>query len=194
LRIIGGTAKGRKLLELPRKGLLAKSVRPTSARAREAVFNIIAPLVADADILDLFAGTGAMGIEALSRGSRSAVFIDKSPTAVKLISRNLDLCGFSCQGKVLQRDLMQKSIPESIIPPPGFSLVFVDPPYGLAAPGKVFELLGVNGVLASGGLVVFEYKADGRLPEVNGTLQLHDIRRYGAAGFWFYHEVEVKHV
>ena len=186
MRIIGGTAKGRKLLGLPGKGVHAKCVRPTSARAREAVFNIIAPLIVNAVILDLFAGTGAMGIEALSRGARSAVFIDKSPAAVNLISRNLDLCGFSNKAKVLQRDLTQNCIPEFAVPPEGFSLLFVDPPYGLITPEIILELIGEGGLVAAGGQVVFEYKADGQLPEVSGKLQLHDVRRYGAAGFWFY--------
>ena len=104
MRIISGTIRGRKILA-PGKKRGREGIRPTSARAREAVFNIIGPEVLDARVLDLFAGTGAMGLEALSRGARMAVFIDNSPAAVNLISRNIALCGFADRTTVLRCDL-----------------------------------------------------------------------------------------
>src|SRR5210317_1413655 len=111
-------------------------IRPTSDRAREALFNIIGEEIRDAVVLDLFAGTGALGLEALSRSARRAVFVDSSSQAVRLINKNIDLCGFSDRTLVLKRDLskglyfLEKQLPES-----EFSIIFVDPPYrkGLGA-------------------------------------------------------------
>jgi 16S rRNA (guanine966-N2)-methyltransferase len=186
LRIIGGAIRGRRILA-PGKKAGREGIRPTSARAREAVFNIIGPAVRDARVLDLFAGTGAMGLEALSRGARGAVFIDNSPGAVSLISRNIALCGLADRTTVLRRDLTRNLIfLREWSPPAGFSLVFVDPPYRQEGTTVVLEALAAADIVAANGLVILEHGVGGQLAELAGRLQLVDQRRYGEAGFGFY--------
>jgi len=190
LRIIGGTIRGRRLL-VPGKRSDRRGIRPTAARAREAVFNIIGPAVKDAEVLDLFAGTGAMGLEALSRGARGALFIDNNPGAVSLITRNIALCGFADRTTVLCRDLSRAFVfLRECMPPAGFTLVFVDPPYGHGDGTGVIARLDETEIIAMNGLVVFEHPAGSLLPEAVGSLQLFDQRRYGEAGFKFYRCLE----
>ena len=191
MRIIGGIARGRKLLT-PGKGPDGGTIRPTSARAREAVFNIIGSEVRGAAVLDLFAGTGAMGLEALSRAAETVVFVDNSPAAVRLLGRNIDRCGFVDRAKVVRRDLTQPlSFLREFMPVAGFSLIFIDPPYRQEAGGLIFEKLEKAEILASSGLVILEHAAGGRLPDATGSLQFVDQRQYGEAGFGFYRCREV---
>ncbi len=191
MRIIGGIVRGRKLLT-PGKGLDGRTIRPTSARAREAVFNIIGSEVRGAAVLDLFAGTGAMGLEALSREAETVVFVDNSPAAARLLGRNIDRCGFADRAKVVRRDLAKTLVfLREFVPAAGFSLIFIDPPYRQEAGGLIFDKLERAEILASSGLVIHEHAAGGRLPETTGSLQLVDQRQYGEAGFGFYRCREV---
>lgn len=191
MRIIGGTIRGRRILT-PGKGPEGRSIRPTSARAREAVFNIIGNEVGGASVLDLFAGTGAMGLEALSRGAQTAVFVDNSQIAVRLLGRNIDLCGFGRQAKVVGRDLTKSLVfLQELVPAGGFSLIFIDPPYRQEVGGLILDKLDRAEILARSGLVILEYAAGGRLSEESGSLQLVDQRQYGEAGFGFYRYREV---
>jgi len=213
LRIISGTARGRRLLS-PAKhtGNLPGQIliRPTADRAREALFNIIGPLVEDAAVLDLFAGTGALGLEALSRQARLAVFVDQQHQAVELIQRNVALCGFSTRARVIRRDLtkgLSFLVPYALTvnscsrghckesssaglgevrPDPGFSLVFIDPPYGKGLGILVLAALITAGLLAPQALAVVEDAARETLPDAVGTMRLADQRRYGDTGFWLY--------
>jgi 16S rRNA (guanine966-N2)-methyltransferase len=187
LRIIGGTARGRKIFAPPQRGKGKTGIRPTGARAREALFNILGTAVDNGDVLDLFAGTGAMGLEALSRGARSAVFVDSSQAALKAISRNLQLCGFVDRATVVRHDLAgQLVFLRELSPLHGFTLIFSDPPYGYDRPAATLAALDSAAIMHEKGLLVYEYDARGKLPETCGRLQLVDSRRYGAAGFWFY--------
>lgn len=189
MRIIGGTIKGRRILS-PRKGREGRSIRPTSARAREAVFNIIGKEVRDATVLDLFAGTGAMGLEALSRAAQTAVFVDNSQAAVRLLSRNIDLCGFTERAKVVRHDLTKSlCFLQEFVQAGGFSLIFIDPPYRQEVGGLILDKLARAEILTSSGLVILEYAAGGRLSEESGGLQLVDQRQYGEAGFGFYRDI-----
>ncbi|NOQ66626.1 MAG: methyltransferase, partial [Desulfobacterales bacterium] len=106
MRIIGGTARGRRL-QTPLNNTVtsAQPIRPTAERAREALFSIIGQEVKGATVLDLFAGTGALGLEALSRSAQQAVFIDNNLHALQLVGKNIELCGFSDRALVLKRDL-----------------------------------------------------------------------------------------
>ena len=191
MRIIGGIARGRKLLT-PRKGPDGRTIRPTSARAREAVFNIIGSEVRGATVLDLFAGTGAMGLEALSRGAATAVFVDNNSAAVRLLGRNIDHCGFTDRATVVRRDLARPLIfLREFVQAAGFSLIFIDPPYRHDFGGMILDPLGRAEILAGSGLVIYEHAAEGRLPGETGNLQLVDQRQYGEAGFGFYRYREV---
>ena len=100
MRITGGRSKSRRLSAV--KGL---NIRPSSDKIRETIFNLIGQDTGGLEVLDLFAGTGSLGIEALSRGASRAVFIDKSKSSIKIIQRNLQLCGFEKSGFILKRDL-----------------------------------------------------------------------------------------
>ncbi|RJX26897.1 MAG: 16S rRNA (guanine(966)-N(2))-methyltransferase RsmD [Desulfurivibrio sp.] len=184
MRIIAGTARGRRLYS-PGSGTLA--IRPTADRAREALFNILAAGVAGARVLDLFAGTGALGLEALSRGAASAVFVDKSRSAVSLIGRNIQHCGFWEKSVVLQRDLTRSlSFLQAYAAAGGFSLVFIDPPYKTRLAEPIILELGKGEIISPGGLLVAESSSGLQLPAEISRFLLVDQRVYGEAGFWFY--------
>ena len=159
MRIIGGKVKGRRLQTPPR--IMAKTpgllIRPTADRAREALFSIIGDKVQGAAVLDLYAGTGALGLEALSRGAELAVFVDNSTRAVQIINKNIGLCGFYDKTFLFKRDLskglsfLTKGLPETT-----FSVVFVDPPYRQDFSGFMLQELAKSSLLGSKELVVIE--------------------------------------
>jgi len=185
VRIISGSARGRKLLAPGQ--LFGDLIRPTSDRAREAIFNILAAEIAGARVLDLFAGTGALGLEALSRGASLAVFVDGQRSVTELIQRNITLCGFSERATVLQRDLARGlSFLTAIQPLPEFDLVFLDPPYGSTFAQRGLEYLADGTFLGAKAIIVLEDAAKAQYPETLGMLACFDRRRYGEAGFWLY--------
>ena len=165
MRIIAGSRKGHSIAAP--KGL---DTRPTSDRTREAVFNIVAPWVEDADVLDLFAGSGAMGLEALSRGAARAVFVEADPAACRTIERNLDKLGL--RGEVRCADVLAAIANE----PRRFGLVFCDPPYAERDHETLARYL--PRLLTPDSLLVFETaaKVEPELPLTKRT-----SRRYGAA-------------
>ena len=162
-------------------------IRPTADRAREALFSIIGQEVKGAIVLDLYAGTGALGLEALSRFAQRAVFVDNNPQAVQLIEKNIELCGFSDSTLVLKRDLskglyfLEKQLPEI-----KFSVIFVDPPYRKGLSATMLHEIEKTNFLSSDVLVVVEEDALSELPSKVTELRLVDQRRYGETGFWFY--------
>lgn len=141
LRVIGGAWKGRKLAMPP-----GRAVRPTSARAREAVFDILA--VEEAAFLDLFAGTGAVGIEALSRGAARAVFVERAPAALSVLRLNLETVGAGARAEVRPADVA------SWTPEGAFDVAFADPPYDEAL--YALALAAAAAAVAPGGDVVLE--------------------------------------
>jgi 16S rRNA (guanine966-N2)-methyltransferase len=189
LRIIGGTARGRKLFSPP---LHEKCIRPTSDRAREALFNIIGNRIVDATVLDLFAGTGALGLEAFSRNARFIVFIDNNRLALQLIKKNILLClnGYrgDCGIRVVQHDLT-KNIPENKLPREtrrGFDIIFADPPYARNISFSVLDFINNSSLLTQNGLLIIEEKHTVELPSSLSTLELIDRRVYGGTAFCFY--------
>lgn len=127
MRVVGGTIKGRRLMSFK-----SSSIRPTSDKVREAIFNVLDRPFPFKNVLDLFAGTGALGIESLSRGAESVVFVDNDNSSVGVIKDNLDKCGLTDRAKVMKRDVL--SAVGSIKGTEKFDLVFLDAPY------KEFEL------------------------------------------------------
>jgi len=190
LRIIGGTARGRRL-QTPAKSTAnhrsQQKIRPTSDRSREALFNIIGGEVEGATVLDLYAGTGALGLEALSRAAKQAVFVDKNPKALQIINKNIELCGFSDRTLVLKRDLSKglyfllKHLPDIV-----FSIIFIDPPYRKGMAVTTLQEIVKTTFLLTGALVVVEEDALADLPPKVAELNLVDQRRYGETGFWLY--------
>jgi 16S rRNA (guanine966-N2)-methyltransferase len=189
LRIIGGTAKGRKLFTPP---LHEKSIRPTSDRAREALFSILGRQVEQATVLDLFAGTGALGLEAFSRQARFVVFVDNSPLALRLIKKNILLCFPEYSGergiRVVTHDLA-RSIPRNKLPKetwPGFDVIFADPPYTRDISFSILDFVNNSGLLTRNGLLIVEERHTVELPPSLSALERIDRRVYGEAAFCFY--------
>lgn len=185
MRIIAGSAKGRKLLSPPVRP--RSPIRPTSDRAREALFSIIGRQVQGAKVADLFAGTGAFALEALSRGASFAVLVDYSPVAVALIRKNAENCGFEPQVSVLKRDLSRGlAFLEKAEPPFLFDIVFLDPPYGMDFQEKTLGEIAAGTLLAADALVIAEERTGLALPAAIGQLVLLQTRCYGDTAFWFY--------
>ena len=152
MRVIAGEAKGRRLRSVP--GL---ATRPTADRVRQTLFDILGD-VSGARVLDLFAGTGALGIEALSRGAAHALFVERSVPAAAVIKENLQLTGFAGRSSVRRADA------EALLKKPAgspYDLVFLDPPYerGLAFVAGLVALLAEGGWVEEGGIVVAEAAA-----------------------------------
>jgi 16S rRNA (guanine966-N2)-methyltransferase len=174
MKITGGSSRGRNLSSL--KGM---DIRPTSSKVRGAIFNLLGQDMSGLKVLDVFAGTGIMGIEALSRGAEHAVFIDKSSQSIQLIKKNLAICGYEDVSRVLQRDIIDGSVFELLSKNERFDLAFIDPPYRNDFVPVVLKKLSGSSVLNPNAIVVTESSEDDLLPERSGNLVLSDSRRYG---------------
>lgn len=154
MRVISGSARGRKL-----KSPENYDIRPTTDKVKESVFNIIQFDIEGRRVLDLFAGTGQLGIECLSRGAAEAVFVDGSRESVKIVKENLKSCGMSAP--VFQEDAL------SFLRRAGkFDLIFVDPPYDAGLYKSVLEIINLVDILSDGGIIVCEARREKVLPEM----------------------------
>lgn len=177
MRIIAGTMRGQRL-ETP----AGDRVRPTMDRVREALFNILAPDLEGASFLDLYAGCGANGIEALSRGATRAVFIDNHPQSARCIRKNLASTRSEDRGTC-----MSYRLPEDLRRIPGtFSLIFADPPFEYADYQGLIEAIGESSLLAPGGQLIVEHGFKSDLPEAISRLKRTQERRYGKTELTFY--------
>jgi 16S rRNA (guanine966-N2)-methyltransferase len=172
MRIIAGRARGRTLFTP--KGL---HTRPTQDFVRESLFNIIRGDVPGAIVLDLLAGSGALALEALSRGAARAVLTDRSRQAVACIRRNVETLGFAVQTAILQCD-WRTALKKLACADNHFSLVFLDPPYELALYPEMTESLASRQLLADGALIVIEHRRDIRF-ELTQSFIPRDCRNYG---------------
>ncbi|MBW2703608.1 MAG: 16S rRNA (guanine(966)-N(2))-methyltransferase RsmD [Deltaproteobacteria bacterium] len=169
MRVVAGTLRGRRL-----KTPEGRSIRPTTDRIREAIFNLLGPDLGACCALDAFAGTGALGIEALSRGVDRVTFVDKDPMAQALVRENLKRCGLEGLAELLRSDAL------GVLKQRGseFGLIFLDPPYGQDLVLQALENL-VKLKLMEGLRVVCECEAQLELPERVGRLRRIKQRRYG---------------
>ena len=174
-RIIAGSARGRRLVA-PR-GL---DTRPTSDKVRGAVMNLLGQFFEGGDVLDLYAGTGAMALEALSRGFTRAVCVEAAPAAEEVIRRNAQACGVAERVEV-RRGRVEEVLPR--LPHGRFALAFVDPPY---REGPAAALALLDPVLAPGARVVAEHDVRRPPPDRIGALALVDRRAYGDTGISIY--------
>lgn len=185
MRVIAGTYRSRIL-----KGLKGLALRPTSDRLRETLFNVLGPDISGARFLDLFAGTGAIGIEALSRGASEVVFVENHPPAAALIRRNLDSLGIRSDVTVLAVDALrglQTLVARRKADEAGFGFVFLDPPYAAADDyARVLKFLGDSNLIAPGGIVVAEHRRKVDLPDSFGSLHRYRVLRQGDAALSFY--------
>ena len=173
LRVIGGKLRGRKLCSLR-----GAEIRPTADRHREAIFNILAGRNQDAVVLDLYAGTGALGIEALSRGAKYAVFIDHQKDAISIIARNLKLCRFEDRSKIIQWDIA-KNLNCIRAGDQKFDLIFMDPPCQKNLVGPALLHLQQVKALAGDARIVVEHSPDETIPPDFYTFEILDQRKYG---------------
>jgi 16S rRNA (guanine966-N2)-methyltransferase len=176
MRIIGGARRGLKLADVG-AGDQAARLRPTADRVREAIFNLLlnGPYgnpVQGARVLDLFAGTGALGLEALSRGAARVAFVDDGTAAGALLRRNIGLMQAMGATDVWRRDATRMGPNRG----PGYSLVFLDPPYGKGLGERALASCLAGGWFAAGALIVWEESA---APMPPAPLELLDQRRYG---------------
>ena len=174
MRVISGTAGGRKL-----KSPDGEAVRPTTDQVKEAIFNIIQFDIEGRRVLDLFAGSGQMGIEALSRGAREAVFTDSSRASAALVRENLKHCGFSA--RVLQTDALQY-----LERGEKFDIIFVDPPYDAGLYEAVVSRINAVDNLTEGGIMVCEARAGTAFPEVKPPYRLMREKKYGRVAVAIY--------
>ena len=185
MRVIAGTYCSRILKSL--KGL---ELRPTSDRLRETLFNVLGDGVAGSRFLDLFAGTGAIGIEALSRGAAEVVFVENHPPATTLIRRNLESLKIRNGAQVLAADALrglEMLASRQKTKTARYDYIFLDPPYSAAKEyTRVLEFLGSAGLLARRGMVIAEHRRSFDLPEKAGALQRFRILRQGDAALSFY--------
>lgn len=179
MRVIAGTLRGRTLKAPTWDGL-----RPTSDRLRETLFNVLAPRVAGARVLDVYAGTGALGIEALSRGATHVTFVEQDRRAQALIAANLERCGISGGYAIIRasasRAVEQMRRGPAFVP---FDLVLLDPPYDHPA---AEALTGVDALVAPDGLVVFEHAKRSPVPDSIGQLMLTRDLVSGDSALAFY--------
>jgi len=185
MRIIAGTHRSRMLKSL--KGL---ELRPTSDRLRETLFNVLGAAVAGSRFIDLFAGTGAIGMEALSRGAAEVVCVENHPPAVALIHRNLESLHVQSGVKVLAADALrglEKLAASEKGSSRGYDFIFLDPPYAAARDyARVLEFLGSAKLLTASGIVVAEHRRSLDLPEEIGALRRYRVLRQGDAALSFY--------
>jgi 16S rRNA (guanine966-N2)-methyltransferase len=176
MRIVAGTAKGIRLAPVP------GGTRPLSDRAREGLFSSLGGAVAGAQALDLFAGTGAVGIEALSRGAAHGTFVDSGPHAIRAIRENLDRTGLAGRATVLRRDARTalRAAKGRLGP---FGLVTLDPPYAIAptALDQVLAALGAEGLVTAGALVALTRPARAYTPVIPVDWRLDRQLSYGDA-------------
>ncbi len=177
MRVIAGSLKGRKL-HAPTWG----GLRPTSDKLRETLFNVVAARVPDARVLDLYAGTGAVGIEALSRGASHVTFVDEDPRALKLIEQNLRICGVSDRYAII-RFRFDGVTPQSL-PAQSFDLAVLDPPYDV--PDLMAPIAAAEPLIAPDGLLVLEHARRRAAPDRVGRLGMTRDLVSGDSALAFY--------
>lgn len=170
MRVISGSARGRRLKELP-----GMETRPTTDQVKESIFNIIQFDIEGRKVLDLFAGTGQMGIEALSRGAAHATFVDLAPAAAKIVRENVELTRFNDVSKVVQSDWrgFLFSCREK------FDLIFLDPPYRTDMLENAMQTIAAIDILSEHGIMICESPLDKALPELAAPYEKGKEYRYG---------------
>ncbi|MBO4235400.1 MAG: 16S rRNA (guanine(966)-N(2))-methyltransferase RsmD [Firmicutes bacterium] len=170
MRIISGEYRGRKL-ETP----INNDVRPTTDKVKEAMFSILMPYTEDAICLDLFAGTGGLGLEALSRGASYCVFCDKDRASISLIKENIRRCGAEAKSKVIQGDYM-KALERAT---GKFDIIIIDPPYNSGIYEKCLSSIEKLDLLSDEGIIIVEHEKNGELSDYFGKYTKIKDRSYG---------------
>ncbi|NMB34310.1 MAG: 16S rRNA (guanine(966)-N(2))-methyltransferase RsmD [Clostridium sp.] len=173
LRVISGTARGHKL-----KTIKGNNTRPTSDRVKESLFSIIAGIIPNSNVLDLYAGTGSIGIEALSRGARLAYFVDKSRGCYALIKDNLENTKLVDRGYVVLADVFS-ALNRLGRDGNRFDIIFVDPPYGQGLIEETLKYIENNDIIGSRGIIIAEHDINDNIPAIIGGLKRYRQQKYG---------------
>ena len=183
MRVITGSARGRRLKELE-----GQETRPTTDRVKESIFNIIQFDVEGSRVLDLFAGTGQLGIEALSRGAAAAVFVEQRRDAAALVRENLKITGLTDRARVVNGEAL------SYLASAGekFDIIFLDPPYAAKLWEPALEAVSRFDILSDHGIIICESPQDEALPETVGFCRLHRTYRYGRIKLTTYYREEAE--
>ncbi len=167
MRVISGTRRGRKLCEI--EGM---DIRPTTDRVKESMFNLIQGMVAGCDVLDAFGGSGALGIEALSRGAKSAVCVDRDEKSLAVAKKNYQMCDFSADFVLQSANAYLEKTDKH------FDIVFMDPPYNKGLVPPALEIIKKRNLLNDGGIIVIERDSTEDKLSHNGYTLLKE-RKYG---------------
>ena len=173
MRVIGGSAKGQRLNSLP-----GDNTRPTLDRVKESMFNMIQLHLYDANVLDLFGGSGALGIEALSRGARECSFVDEHPGSIGVIKENLKKTKLRDQSKVLCMDF-RRALERIKAENASFDLIFLDPPYGKGLLKETLEIISRESLLEPDGLIIIEQDKKEALEASKEDYMVWKERKYG---------------
>ncbi len=179
MRVIAGELRGRRI-EVPRKG----EIRPTYDRVRESVFSIIGPRIEGARVLDLFAGTGSLGIESLSRGARSATFVERDRDIAGVLVGNIERLDLKSESTVLRlvvARFLSRGRDRAV-----FDIVFADPPYDSGLAERTLERLGNWDGVGVDSLVIVEHRVGDELPDASGRLRRTRRERYGTIEVEFF--------
>lgn len=179
MRVIAGEARGRRLLAVP-----GASTRPISDRVKEALFGVLGERVMDGLFLDLFAGTGSVGIEALSRGARQATFVEMRWRAIKTIERNLETTGLEGRGRVIRQDVFKFLQSQALGAP--YDIVYLAPPQYRGLWAKTLRAVDQADILAKDGVIVAQMYPKEYETLTLESLALTDQRRYGSTMLCFY--------
>ena len=181
MRVIAGENRGAILKTVP-----SRKTRPTLGRVKEALFNILANKIADAEVLDLFAGSGSLGIEALSRGAKNVVFIDNNPKCIRIVRENLNKFGLNLRGSVYVKDAY-KAINYFAGKNKKFDVLLIDPPYNTGELEKIINNPCLKDILSNSAVLVAEHSKKNTLPSSDIKELCHvKSRRYGDTVLTFY--------
>lgn len=173
MRVISGKVRGMKLVSPE-----GESTRPTLDRVKEAVFSMLLPYISESVVLDLFAGSGAMGIEALSRGAKKSVFVDSSEKAIDCIKTNINNAKMAEDSLIIRSDsckFLREYSGE-------FDIIFIDPPYESGLYENVFSLIASNDLIDSNGLIIAEWDYENGIGNLPGEFELVKEKKYGRVG------------
>ncbi len=174
MRVVSGTCKGHPLKAVP-----GQTTRPTTDKIKEAIFNIIGPYFDGGVALDLFGGSGGLGIEALSRGMEKAIFVDRDAKAVQVIRQNIESCRLTSQAEVYRNDA-DRALKALIKRGMMFDLVLLDPPYKQQQLVALMSILDQHELLKTNGIIMAEHAVDVVLPEAVGRLVRRKHEEYGS--------------
>lgn len=180
LRVIGGTAKG-----IPLKYPDMKNTRPTQASIKESLFNIIMNYVPESKVLDLFAGSGSLGIEALSRGAESTIFVDQNSTCRDIIVENLEKTKLLNKAKVIKLDVFS-AIRQLGKQGEKFDIIFLDPPYNMKFLVNTVQSIDEFDIISEEGIIACEHHKNEEAPETIGGLNKVRVKSYGEKIYSFY--------